>query len=109
MEAKLLTLRRLLAFVRLGRFPRGLDRPDPRAKRWAMMLRAHDLVAAGATQREIASDLFGAARVASDWLGRSDSLRLQVRRLLRGADSLVGGSYLRLLQGTSRSDPEVGV
>lgn len=107
-EAKLLTLRRLLALVRLGRFPRGLDPPDPRVTRWIMMLRAHDLSAAGATQREIGSHLFGAARVASDWRGPSDSLRLQVRRLLRFGDAMVGGGYLRLLRGGSRSDPDVG-
>src|SRR3546814_5027044 len=58
-EAKTLTLRRLMLLRRLGRFPSGLYPPERRARRWAMALQAYDAVQAGATHREIAAALFG--------------------------------------------------
>lgn len=97
-EAKTLTLRRLLLLHRLGRFPRGLYPPERRARRWAMALRAHDAVGAGASHRKIAAALFGEKVVKEDWCGRSDYLRLRVQRLLRMADKLVNGGYRDLLR-----------
>ena len=97
-EAKTLTLRRLLLLCRLGRFPRGLFPPEPRAHRWAMALQAYDGIQAGASHREIAAALFGEKVVKEDWCGRSDYLRLRVQRLVRTADQLVNGGYRDLLR-----------
>lgn len=58
-----------------------------RAARWALMLRVHDAQAAGASQREIASTLFGVDAVA-DWKTGSASYRSRVRRLADGARQL---------------------
>lgn len=96
-ETKLHTLKRLLAALRLGRFARGLELVPPRADRLGMMLRAHDLAAAGASHRAIAVELFGAERVSNEWRTSSDSLRLRVQRLCRDAAKMVDGGYLALL------------
>ena len=100
MEAKLLTLRRLVALVRLGRFPRGLFPLPParRARRWMMALRALDARRAGAAHREIAAALFGEAMVAADWDGPSAYLRCRVQRLIRLGEALVQGGYRDLLR-----------
>jgi len=100
MEVKLLTLRRLVALVRLGRFPRGLFPLPPvrRARRWMMALRALDARRAGATHREIAAALFGETRVAADWDGSSAYLRCRVQRLIRLGEALVQGGYRDLLR-----------
>ena len=97
-EAKTLTLRRLLLLCRLGRFPRGLFPPERRAHRWPMALQAYDGIQAGASHREIAAALFGEKVVKEDWCGRSDYLRLRVQRLVRTADQLVNGGYRELMR-----------
>lgn len=96
-EPQLLTLQRLLAFCRLGRFAIGLDPPEKRADRWITLLRAYDATRAGASQREIASELFGADRVREDWRSSSDSLRLRIQRMVRGGNELANGGYRGLL------------
>lgn len=53
-EPRLLTLRRLLALCRRGRFSRSLHAREYRARRWIPTLRAWDGLRAGADQREIA-------------------------------------------------------
>ncbi|MEG3153645.1 DNA -binding domain-containing protein [Sphingomonas sp. RB1R13] len=104
-EAQMLTLQRLLALHRLGRFSRRLHPREPKAERWVMMLRAHDLSTLGASQRDIAGVLFG-PDVVGEWRTRSDFLRLRVQRLLRDANGMIGGGYLDLLRGSHdlRSD-----
>lgn len=97
-EAKALTLRRLLLLRRLGRFPYGLFPPERRARRWAMALQAYDAIQIGASHRDIAVALFGEKVVKEDWHGRSDYLRLRVQRLARMADKLVNGGYRDLLR-----------
>ncbi len=97
-EAKTLTLRRLLLLCRLGRFPLGLFPPEPRARRWVLALQAYDGAVAGASQRDIAVALFGEKTVRDDWCGRSDYLRLRVQRLLQIANALVTGGYRDLLK-----------
>ena len=99
-EPKLLTLQRLLALHRLGRFARGLHPRDTKAERWLTMLRAHDLSVAGASQREIAASLFG-PEASREWRTQSDYLRLRIQRLLRDANSLIHGGYLDLLRGSA--------
>ncbi len=58
-EMKLAALERLLALRRTGRLPNRLYPPPPRLERWPPALRALELARAGASQREIASALFG--------------------------------------------------
>ena len=96
-EAQALTVRRLAQLRRLGRFPRNLFPPEPRAHRWVMALRAYDGMADGASHRDIATVLFGKQTVHDDWSGRSGYLRLRIQRLIRGAEKMVCGGYRELL------------
>ncbi|WP_051683149.1 DNA -binding domain-containing protein [Sphingomonas sp. UNC305MFCol5.2] len=98
LDAPLLTLRRLVAFHRLGRMPRQLFPRDPRVDRAILTLRAWDAHCAGAGQREIAALLLGSPRADSDWQGPSDYLRSRVKRLLRAARATVRGNWRRLLR-----------
>lgn len=97
-EAKLLTLRRLTALCRLGRFPSTLFPPERRARRWAMALQAWDGRQAGASHKDIACVIHGKVLVERDWFGKSDYLRTHVKRLLRTADALIGGGWRHLLR-----------
>lgn len=97
-DAKLLTLRRLMALLRRQRLPRSLFPPERRARRWMMALRALDARRAGASHREIAEVLFGQATVDGDWNGPSTYLRCRVQRLIRLGETLVQGGYRRLLR-----------
>lgn len=92
----LLTLRRFLALCSTGRFARALHPPEPRARRWILMLRAFDALAAGAGQREIAQMLLSGSVGQPRWRSRESSVRSQVQRLVRGAREMAGG-YRRLL------------
>ncbi|MET4898739.1 DUF2285 domain-containing protein [Sphingomonadaceae bacterium jetA1] len=98
LDTRILTLRRLTALRRLGRFPRTLFPPERRARRWAMALQAWDGRRAGASHREIACVLHGDVLVREQWLGRSDHLRTHIKRLLRTADMLIGGGWRHLLR-----------
>jgi len=97
-EPKLMTLQRLIALRRLGRFPRSLFPPEHRAPRWAAALRAFDAIRAGASPREIAAALFGADTARKDWDGASDYLRSRVRRAIAAGERLVNGGHLDLLR-----------
>ena len=97
-EPKLMTLQRLIALRRLGRFPRSLFPPEHRAPRWAAALRAFDAIRAGASPREIAAALFGADAARRDWDGASDYLRSRVRRAIAAGERLVNGGHLDLLR-----------
>lgn len=91
------SLRQFIELCRHQRFSRSLFPEDRRIARWVELLRVHDAVAAGATQREIAIALFGAERVAREWSGRSDSLRSRLRRLVRDARAMAQGEFRTLL------------
>ena len=73
----------------------------PRPSRVALLeahtLQALDATLAGATLREVAEALFGAAVVAADWHADS-ALRARVRRLVQRGAMLMRGGYRRLLQ-----------
>jgi hypothetical protein len=93
------SLKVLLDSVREGRIARRpLLRPVS-ARRWSASLLGWDARAAGASQRDIASLLHGADRIAREWEGISDSLRSSVRRLLDHADRMVFGGWRDLLRG----------
>lgn len=97
-ERPLMTLRRLLALQRTGRFSCSLHRPESRARRWILMLRAYDALAAGAGQREIAAALLNRAAGERRWRSDAPSLRSQVQRLVRGARRMASGGYREQLR-----------
>jgi len=101
-EVGILPLRRLLHLQRHRRFSRSLFPRDPWIERGIQLLRVHDALADGATQREIGAVLFGKARVAEDWNDRSDSLRSRIRRLVREAKTLALGGYRDLMRQQAR-------
>lgn len=100
-ETRLLPLRRLLDLCRHRRFARSLFPRDPRIDRGIDMLRVHDAIGQGASQREIGAILFGDERVARGWNDVSDSLRSRVRRLVREAGAMARGGYRQLLRRKS--------
>jgi len=95
---RLIAVRRFLDLVRNRRFSNALYPPDPRIDRWLALLRVHDAMRDGASQREIGKVLFGEARVQREWYGPSDSLRSRIRRLVRDARAMAQGGYRTLLQ-----------
>ena len=97
-EARLLPLRRFLDLCRHRRFARSLFPSDVRIDRGIDMLRVHDAIGQGASQREIGAILFGSERVALDWNDVSDSLRSRVRRLVREAGAMARGGYRHLMR-----------
>lgn len=97
-ETRVMPLRRLLHFCRHRSFAASLFPADPRISRGLTLLRVHDALQAGASQREIASALFGDARVIHDWRGPSDSLRSRIRRLAAEARTMARGGYRALLR-----------
>lgn len=97
-ERPLLTLRRLLALWRTGRFSRVLHPPDARAGRFVLMLRAWDAIASGATQREIAAELLSAEAGEARWRVSAPTLRSRVQRLVRNARAMAAGGYVSLLK-----------
>lgn len=100
-ESRLLPLRRLIDLCRHRRFARSLFPRDSRIDREIALLRVHDALGEGASQREIGAALFGEERVRHDWSGASDSLRSRVRRLVREARSMARGGYRQLLRRKS--------
>lgn len=97
-ERSLLTLRRFLALWRNGCFSCSLHPDETRARRWVLMLRVHDALAAGAAQREIAATMLSTEAGEPRWRTHSPSIRAQVQRLVRGARGMASGGYLELLR-----------
>ncbi|MES1973349.1 MAG: DUF2285 domain-containing protein [Pseudomonadota bacterium] len=97
-ESRILPLRRLIDLCRNRRFSRSLYPPDRRVDRWILALRVHDAVMDGASQSDIARELFGDALERGEGDRRSDSLRSRVRRLVAEARRLAGGGYRALMR-----------
>lgn len=97
-EAAILRLRRLLHLHRYRRFGRSLFPRDPWMERGIALLRVHDALVDGASQREIGRVLFGDARVVRDWVGESDSQRSRVRRLVGEVQAMARGGHRQLMQ-----------
>lgn len=95
-EPRVLPLRRLLALARHRRFMASLFPPEPRTERFIAMLRVHDALASGASQREIAQVLFGQDRIVQGCHG-ADSLRSRVRRLVADARAMATGGFWSLM------------
>jgi hypothetical protein len=81
---RLVTIKRLAALVRNGRMLPQLFPPARRAARWAMILRTHDALAAGASQRDIAEQIFGLDSPLR-WRIEAPSLWHKVQRLVFAA------------------------
>jgi hypothetical protein len=97
LEPRLLVLRRLLALWARGTLAGPLYPFWPRAGRHVLLLRAHDALAAGASQREIAAILLSREARQERWRVEAPTLRSRVQRLVRGARGLGGDGYLSLL------------
>lgn len=97
-ERPLLTLRRLLALWRGGRFCRSLHPGAARAKRWLLMLRTQDALATGANQRAIAAELLGSSAARERWRVEAPSLRTQAQRLVQCARRMAEGEFWNLLR-----------
>ena len=96
-ERPLVTLQRFLSVTRRGAFQRSLHGPEPRARRWILQLRAHDALAKGTSQREIATVLLGGSAGERNWRIRQPSIRSQVQRLVRSARLMASGGWQALL------------
>ena len=97
-QAPVRTLKRLLVLCRSGRFSSRLHRPERRASRVILMLRAYDAVSSGASQREIAANLLSSEAHGERWRVEAPALRSRVQRLVRNANAMAKGGYLWLLR-----------
>jgi hypothetical protein len=83
---------------RLVEGPTPLPRsPSPQGVKLAAIVVALDGRTSGLSYRQIATLLFGEARVAEDWNGPSRSLKDRTRRMVRRGVDLVAGGYRELL------------
>ena len=89
LEGQIAALGQLAALARLGRFARSLHPPQRPARRWLTMLRVHDAVAAGATLRDIVSELYGIDTSNLRWRAGAAPWRLRAQRLKAGAIACV--------------------
>lgn len=96
-EAPLLVLRQLIALWRTGEFSRALHPPERRGVRWIRLLRTHDALVAGASQRVIAAELLGQEAAERRWRVEASSLRSRAQRLVRDARKMATDGYLLLL------------
>lgn len=96
-QPPLLALRQLVALWSAGRFSRILHPRERKAARWILLLRAHDGLATGASQRDIAAALLGREAAERRWRIDASSLRSQAQRLVRGARRMAAG-YRTLLR-----------
>ena len=93
LDRRLLTLRRLMALARTGRFSRELHRREARARQWLLTLRAADAVAGGASQREIAEVLLGFESPPVGWRQEDPNVRARAQRLVQQARRLAHGGF----------------
>lgn len=93
------TLLRLITLDRTGQLSPTLFPPERRAPRWVLTLRAHDAMMAGASHREIASELFGLGDL-SRWRILAPSYRRRVQRLAKLAREAASIDPRRWLNGT---------
>ena len=97
-ERSLATLRRLLALCQRRSLSGPLYPPAPRPNRLVLLLRAHDALAAGATQRQMAEVLLSGRAAGERWRVNAPSLRSQVQRLSRSARLMASGGFWQLLK-----------
>ena len=93
-----LSLGRLMALDRSMRFARGLHPCERRARRWVMLLRAHDALATGADYRAIATHLVATRAADPRWRTRLPGVRAKTQRLVWGARAMAAGGFRDLLR-----------
>jgi hypothetical protein len=94
-----IALSRLIALARDGGWRPGHFTAERRAKRWALVLRAHDALEDGARQRDIADCLFGTAGVAH-WRIQAAPVRRRTQRLVEAARRAAAAKPVAWLDGT---------
>src|SRR3546814_6224745 len=82
--ATLAALTRLIALARDGCWRRSHFPAERRAKRWSQVLRVHDALLAGASQRDIADEFSGTAGVAN-WRVNAAPWRPRSQRIVQAA------------------------
>lgn len=98
--AQIQTLDRLHTLWRLKQFRKKDFKPDRRASRWLLALRALDLDEARLNHREISNQIL-AADDPETWKREKNSLRARTRRLVTLGRELRDGGYLAILGGTT--------
>src|SRR3546814_14748798 len=83
-KAAVVALARLIALAREGRWHRSHFPAERRARRWSQVLRVHDALLSGASQRDIADVLFGTAGIAH-WRVHAAPWRRRAQRLVDAA------------------------
>ena len=91
-------LRRLISLARERRIVRKLFEAERRAPRWALILRVHDALVAGASQRDIATMMLGLDCPAR-WRIEVPSVRARVQRLVSAARVAARTDPLAWLRG----------
>lgn len=82
--AAVVALSRLVSLAREGRLRRSHFPVERRARRWSQVLRVHDALLTGASQRDIADALFGTAGIAN-WRVNAAPWRRRSQRLVEAA------------------------
>jgi hypothetical protein len=96
-DARLAAVRRLTDLVRHRRLRARFYPRERRAPRLMEVIRALDAASVGLPYRQIASMLYGAARVERDWTHPGNHLRDRTRRAVAQGRALMNGGYRRLL------------
>lgn len=86
-DGQIAALQRLVALAELGRWPARNPPPERRAPRWALILRVHDAMVAGASHREMAECLFDLGDM-QRWRISAPSWRRRIQRLTDAARQL---------------------
>jgi hypothetical protein len=100
--------RSLLEGTRIPKASAVPTRPDRVALAHMRSLQALDGTLAGASQREIASAIFGRSHVDDNWHADSE-LRAQTRHLIRRGQVLTHGGYGRLVASAARRNPRSAI
>lgn len=97
-KVAVVALARLIALVREGRWHRSHFPAERRARRWSQVLRVHDALLSGASQRDIADVLFGTAGIAN-WRVNAAPWRRRSQRLVEAARRATTSSPADWLSG----------
>lgn len=95
---QVMTLARLITMAKTGRMPLTLFRKEQRARRWTLVLRTADAIAAGATQRDIAEVLLGLTP-GRRWRIANPSVRRRAQRLVEAVRKAINAEPRSWLGG----------
>lgn len=105
--APMATLHRLIKLHRTGCFAKAGQPSPAQARRMALLLRVHDALADGASQRAIAVLLFGEDHLGTRWRIDAPAYRLRAQRLVQAAGRMARLHPALLLRGTHRPSTQV--